>query len=113
MAKERSKRYMKAADLAEDVHRWLADETVSAYRESPISALRRLAKRHRDRLLVATVVVLTTTVTAVALVRDRNVQWISRLNSEIDQKIEKSRLVACRPERPGSDGVQTRAVRPG
>jgi len=47
MARARSDRYANATDLAEDVQRWLADEPVSAHRESWGPRLARWSRRHR------------------------------------------------------------------
>lgn len=58
MAKQRADRYAKAIELAEDVKRWLADEPVSAYRESPLKKARRWARKHRSAVTAATIVLL-------------------------------------------------------
>ena len=47
MAKEPSDRYATASDLAKDVERYLADEPVSAHRDSIGLKLARAARRHR------------------------------------------------------------------
>jgi WD40 repeat protein/serine/threonine protein kinase len=47
MAKDRSERYSRAQDLAEDVQRFLADEPVSAWREPASVRIRRWLSRHR------------------------------------------------------------------
>jgi serine/threonine-protein kinase len=47
MARERSDRYAQAAELAEDVQRYLADEPVRAWREPWKARARRWVKRHR------------------------------------------------------------------
>ena len=46
MAKERSERYAKASDLAQDVQRWLADEPVSVYRDPLASRITRWGRHH-------------------------------------------------------------------
>ncbi len=47
MSREPEGRYAQAAELAEDVQRWLADEPVSAFREPPLQRAARFARRHR------------------------------------------------------------------
>lgn len=46
MAKSKTDRYESAADLADDVQRWLADKPVSAHRESWFQQSRRWARQH-------------------------------------------------------------------
>ncbi|MDR3635519.1 MAG: serine/threonine-protein kinase [Isosphaeraceae bacterium] len=62
LAKVRADRYQKAAELAEDVQRWMADEPVTAYRDPLSARLFRWARRHRPLVagmaaLLATAVV--------------------------------------------------------
>ncbi len=47
MAAEQGDRYPSAAELAQDVERWLADEPVRAYREPILDRARRWMRRHR------------------------------------------------------------------
>jgi len=47
MALEKSERYTTATLLADDLERWLADEPVSAYRESILERCARWGRRHR------------------------------------------------------------------
>jgi serine/threonine-protein kinase len=46
MARERTERYAKATELAEDVQRWLSDEPVSVYPEPVYQRLARQVRRH-------------------------------------------------------------------
>jgi len=50
MALRPSDRYASAADLVADIERWMADEPVSAYRESRTERLARWIRRHRNRV---------------------------------------------------------------
>jgi serine/threonine-protein kinase len=59
MALEPAQRYESAAELADDVERWLADEPVRAYREPWMQSARRWMRRHR--LIVASVAALLAT----------------------------------------------------
>ena len=47
MSLQMADRYASAAALAEELEFWLADEPVSAYRESWMTRLSRWSKRHR------------------------------------------------------------------
>ena len=47
MAERPEDRYASAADLAEDIERWLADEPVLAYREPVPARLARWGRRHK------------------------------------------------------------------
>jgi WD40 repeat protein/serine/threonine protein kinase len=47
LAKKPADRYESASELARDVQRWLADEPVSAYRDSLAARLGRWARRHK------------------------------------------------------------------
>ena len=46
-AEAADQRYVSAAELAEDIERWLADEPVSCFRERWTTSVRRWARRHR------------------------------------------------------------------
>src|SRR5262249_27918621 len=48
MAKTRGERYAKAADLADEVQRFLADEPVAAYREPFVTRAGRWARRNKS-----------------------------------------------------------------
>lgn len=62
MARSPSGRYEGALALARDVELWLADEPVSAYRESWTARLGRRARRHRTAVASALVVLAASTV---------------------------------------------------
>jgi serine/threonine-protein kinase len=67
MAREPQKRYATAADLAQDVERWLADEPVKAYSEPLTVRLTRWARRHQTGLrATAAVLILAVVVLAVS-----------------------------------------------
>ena len=53
MAKKQADRYASAAELADDVRRWLADEPVAAYPEPWTVRAGRWAKRHRTAVAAA------------------------------------------------------------
>ncbi len=62
MAKHQADRYASAADLADDVRRWVADEPVSAFPEPWIRRFGRWAKRHRTAVSAAAALLVTATV---------------------------------------------------
>jgi serine/threonine-protein kinase len=66
LAKQPANRYASAAELAAEVQRWLADEPVSAYRESWTVRAARWARRRRT-LVVSTAVFLLCAVIALAV----------------------------------------------
>lgn len=53
LASEPADRYLSAGDLADDVERWLADEPLAAYRETPLEVAARWIRRHRTAVMVA------------------------------------------------------------
>ncbi|HEY2146340.1 MAG TPA: serine/threonine-protein kinase, partial [Pirellulales bacterium] len=53
MAKERSRRYPAAEELAQDMQRYLADEPVSVYREPLIARAGRFIRHHRTKVAFA------------------------------------------------------------
>ncbi len=67
MARDPESRYTTAAELAEDVGRWLADEPVSAHREPWPARAGRWARHHRPLVASAVVAALILAVTAVGL----------------------------------------------
>ena len=50
LARDPNNRYPLATDLGREVQRWLADEPVTAYRESPRARLRRWTRRHQPAM---------------------------------------------------------------
>lgn len=73
MAHTPSDRYANAKLLAEDIERWLADETVAAYRESPSERMLRWTRRHKawTQAIVATLVIISVvSVLATLMVND-------------------------------------------
>lgn len=59
MAREITDRYATAAELAREVERWLADEPLSAYQESPWGRFARWRRRHRTQVVSLAVLLLT------------------------------------------------------
>jgi serine/threonine-protein kinase len=66
MAREPGQRYCSAKELAAEVERWLADESVAAYREAWPARLARWSRRHRP-LVASAVALLVTAVLALAV----------------------------------------------
>jgi WD40 repeat protein/serine/threonine protein kinase len=66
LARDPAQRYPSAADLGRDVQRWLADDTVSAYREPLPARMRRWARRHKPAV-AAVAVLLVTALAALAV----------------------------------------------
>ena len=66
MALRPDDRYDSARALAEDLEHWLADEPITAYRESAVPRLARWGRRHRPLVVGAAVLLLTTVVALVA-----------------------------------------------
>ncbi|QDV35438.1 serine/threonine-protein kinase [Tautonia plasticadhaerens] len=66
LAKDPADRYGSAAELADEVRRWLADEPVRAYPEPPSARLSRWGRRHRSAVLAAAVVLVAVSLTLAA-----------------------------------------------
>src|SRR5207248_7751658 len=62
LEKRPENRYPSAAELAREVQRWLADEPVTAYRESMPERLGRWARRHRPLVTGVAALLLTAVV---------------------------------------------------
>jgi serine/threonine protein kinase len=60
MALRPEDRYASARELADDLERWLADEPVLAYRESPFTRLARWGRRHRSMMIGAVIATMVT-----------------------------------------------------
>ncbi|MGP0069382.1 MAG: protein kinase domain-containing protein [Isosphaeraceae bacterium] len=76
LRKEKSERYATAADLAQEVRRWLADEPVRAYAEPWSERVARWARRHRTAVAAAAALIATATialgVSTLLVSRERN-----------------------------------------
>ncbi|GMU42815.1 MAG: tetratricopeptide repeat protein [Xanthomonadales bacterium] len=66
LAKDKEARYQNAAEFAEDLRRWLADEAILARRASVLADVRRFARRNKA-LVGAALVVLAALIAAVAV----------------------------------------------
>ena len=62
MALEPDQRYTTPRALAEDIERWMADEPVSALRESFSQRARRWARKHRTAVAAAAGLLITSTI---------------------------------------------------
>jgi serine/threonine-protein kinase len=88
MARARTDRYARAADLAHEVQRFQADEPVEAYREPPLKRAGRWARHHRPLvaaagvLLAASVLFLTVLLFLIEGARERAVAERARTESE-------------------------------
>jgi serine/threonine-protein kinase len=88
MARARGDRYARAADLAQEVQRYLADEPVQAYREPRLKRVGRWTRRHRTLvtgagiLMAAGVLFLTVLLFLVEGARERAVVERARTESE-------------------------------
>ncbi len=60
--KEKADRYATAAELAQEVRRWLADEPVKAYPEPWTDRVARWARRHRTHVAAAAALIVTSTI---------------------------------------------------
>ncbi|QDV67801.1 Serine/threonine-protein kinase PknD [Rosistilla carotiformis] len=58
MAKDPEDRYANPLELADELERWMADEPVTAYRESGLQRLRRWVKRHQTLAAASAAIVL-------------------------------------------------------
>ena len=59
MATQPKDRYLSARELADDVQHWLADEAVTAHRDSFLVRMGRWAPRHKASVAAAIMVVVT------------------------------------------------------
>ncbi len=66
MSRSPDQRYASATEMASDVQRWIADEPVSAYRESRLARLGRAIRRHHTAAAVS-LAILVTSIIAMAV----------------------------------------------
>lgn len=112
MARAIPARYAGAAELAQEVERWLADEPVTAYREPWFVRLGRWRRRHRTQVTAVGVLLLTAlTVGGVAAVltarereRSRGLAWVEGLREAVPSAVPLL-LAGSAPNHPD---VQTR-----
>ena len=71
LAKERSRRYQSAGELARDIEHYLAGELIEARRDSSWYLLRRLMRRNARRLAVAGLMIVLVATAAVMVARER------------------------------------------
>jgi eukaryotic-like serine/threonine-protein kinase len=62
LRKDKAERYATAAELAQEVRRWLADEPVKAYPEPWTQRASRWARRHKTSVAAAAVLIVTATI---------------------------------------------------
>ena len=103
MATEARDRYSSPQALAEDVERWLADETVAAHVEPPLARVRRWIRKHPrvDAAIAATLLVgITFAATTSTLMAGKN-QQLAEANSELTSSHASERAAPWRPTRGG------------
>jgi serine/threonine protein kinase len=74
MARRRYARYQEATELAEEIQRWMAGESVTAYKETTIQRMRRWISRHQglSQALVASVMVVLVALTTLGMAARQN-----------------------------------------
>ena len=74
MARRRYARYQEATELAEEIQRWMAGESVSAYTESTFQRTRRWISRHHglSQAMVATLMIVLVALTTLAMSARQN-----------------------------------------
>ena len=74
MARRRYARYQEATELGEEIQRWMAGESVTAYEETPFQRARRWISRHQglSQALVATLMVVLVALTTLAMAARQN-----------------------------------------
>ena len=92
MSRNEDDRYTTLLELAADVERWLADESVSAYRAPLVTRARRWVARHRTAVATA---LATALVIAVAL--SVVVLLLAAKNRELTDKTEAANPIERRP----------------
>lgn len=90
MALEPEDRYASASALAEDIERWLADQSVSAYREPVTQRISRLARRHRTLARV-----ILTAVALIAVLSSTFAILLSQKNRIVEQQRSDAQILAA------------------
>lgn len=98
MAKRRSQRYQKAAELAEDVQRWLGDEPVTVYDEPLPARVARWMRKHRTWTqaigAALMIVALVSIVAALVINHSRKQEAIAKEKAQESWKKEQAALAA-------------------
>lgn len=115
MAKRRGDRYRSAAELAEDVLRWISDEPVSAHQDPLSVRFARWTRRHRTwaQAVAASLLVVAGVSTAAAfLVNDaRRNEQTARRNAEQAWADERQALAAAQQAREAEEAAKADATR--
>ena len=94
MSKGQDDRYDSAADLADDVRRWLADEPVAAYPDPWTVRFGRWAKRHRTAVAASAALLVTAgvalTVSTVLVRRERNEARLQRNEARTQRQVART-----------------------
>ena len=93
MARRSTNRYPTPLELAGDIEHWLADESVTAYREPMLATAHRWKCRHRTATTTTFALLL-----AAAVASTAGVIWIGRKNVEIQTQREAALLERDRAE---------------
>lgn len=98
-------RYSGPDALAADVERWLADEPVTARRESLLVRSRRWVRRHQTLMTSSTAVILVVAVAlgAIAALQNRSNRQLNLVNSQLDESIANLRRLAQERELRSSE----------
>jgi serine/threonine-protein kinase len=105
MARRVEDRYPSVEALGRDVRQWLADEVVSAYRESLAEHLRRLAKRHRT-LATALAVLLVTATAALGV----GLLFVNAARRETQNALEAKTAALARSEKAEKSASEQRQL---
>ena len=96
LAKEPERRYPTAAELADDLRRYLKGEPVRAKRDSAVYALRKYVQRHRAIVSLSTVLLLVIVVSLAGVLRG----WQLQRSGNLDEP-----TVAAAPDPTPPDGL--------
>ena len=99
MALKPEDRYPTSRALAEDIERWMADEPVSAARESLFMRARRWARKHRTAVAAAAGLLVTSTIAlaigTVLITREWNEAQAQRNEARVQGQQARARPCIC------------------
>jgi serine/threonine protein kinase len=110
MAAERTQRYASARELADELEHWLAQEPVSAYRESLVERSMRWVRKHRSWAIAGAIVLLGVTVLSTTFAGIVHYQYGRIAALAAAERIERTKAETARDQADRDHGLARDAL---